>query len=128
VRFFFDDDRSQVNYTVDIKGHSGSAVTGAAIHRGAPGENGPVVFELAGPDFIVTSGRLTLTSEQLDAFASGAWYVTLSTTFHPEGEIRGQISVPEGFLPGQAAPRAPQAPSGSPGTIRPPDTGDAGLR
>jgi hypothetical protein len=138
VRFFFNDDRSEANYTVDIKGYSGSAVTGADMRSGAPGEDGPVVFHLADGDFIVTSGHLRLTPEQLQAFVSGGWYVTLYTKFHPEGEIRGQVVVPDDFLPGAPAPRpaspapsnpGPSNPTGNgTGVILPPNTGDAGLR
>jgi hypothetical protein len=136
VRFFFNDERTEANYTVDIKGYSGTAVTGAEIRQGGPGENGPAVFRLANADFIVTSGRLQLTPEQLEAFVGGGWYVTLTTSFHPDGEMRGQIVVPDGFLPGVAAPRpAPPGASNpapanpvSPGAISPPNTGDAGLR
>ena len=137
VRFFFNDDRSEANYTVDIKGYSNSAVTGADIRSGEPGINGGVVFHLTDGDFIVTSGRMTLTPDQLQAFVSGGWYVTLTTIFHPDGEMRGQIVVPDGFLPGAApAPRpAPSAPSNpapanppTPGAILPPNTGNAGLR
>ncbi len=135
VRFFFDDERSEANYTVDIKGYSGNAVTGADIRSGAPGQTGPVVFHLTDGDFIVTSGHLKLTPDQLQAFVSGGWYVTLSTTFHPDGEMRGQVVVPEGFLPaGASAPRQPvptnPAPAnlGTPGSISPPNTGEAGLR
>jgi hypothetical protein len=138
VRFFFNDDRTEANYTVDIKGYSGTAVTGADLRSGPPGIDGPVVFHLAGPDFIVTSGHLTLTPDQLQAFVSGDWYVTLYTTFHPNGEIRGQIVVPDGFLPAAAPrPASPPASHAEPaaipagngtGAILPPNTGDAGLR
>ena len=37
VRFFFNEDRSEADYTVDIKGYSYNAVTGAAIRAGVPG-------------------------------------------------------------------------------------------
>lgn len=136
VRFFFNDDRSEANYTVDIKGYSGNAVTGADIRRGAAGQNGPVVFHLTDGDFIVTAGHITFSPAQLQELVSGDWYVSLTTSFHPNGEIRGQIIVPDGFLPGGGAPRPaqpapaglPAAPSGPPGAISPPNTGDAGLR
>lgn len=138
VRFFFNADRTEAEYTVDLKGYSNTSVTGAAIHRGARGENGPVLFELAGGGFIVTAGHLSLTPEQVREFASGNWYVSLTTVFHPEGEIRGQIVAPPGFLPGTSVappPTQPAAPSQPqpqatpvPGSIQPPNTGDAGLR
>jgi hypothetical protein len=144
VRFFFNEDRSEADYTVDIKGYSYNAVTGAAIRAGAPGQNGPLVFTLSDGDFIVTAGHLSLTPEQLKTFASGAWYVTLTTTFHPEGEMRGQIVVPSSFLtasggaayapPSQAPRTLPPAPAATPasgsgtGLFQPPNTGDAGLK
>jgi hypothetical protein len=145
VRFFFNADRSAADYTVDIKGYSNNAVTGAAIHAGAPGESGPLIFKLSEGDFIVTAGHLTLTPAQLETFASGGWYVTLTTTFHPEGEMRGQIVVPGNFLsatggaayapPSTAPPTQVPAPAMTPaagggggGLFQPPSTGDAGLR
>jgi hypothetical protein len=146
VRFFFNDDRSEADYTVDIKGYSNNAVTGASIRAGAPGKNGPLVFTLSEGDFIVTSGHLSLTPDQLKTFSSGAWYVTLTTTFHPEGEMRGQIYAPSDFLSGTAtgaayappsqAPPQPSQPAPAPaagggggtGLFQPPNTGDAGLR
>jgi len=149
VRFFFNADRSEADYTVDVKGYSNSAVTGASIHAGAPGENGPLVLTLSEGDFIVTSGHLSLTPEQLQTFTSGAWYVTLTTVFHPDGEMRGQIYVPADFLTattsgaGYAPPSVPPptaepsqpAPTpvvissgGGGGLIQPPNTGDGGLR
>jgi hypothetical protein len=148
VRFFFNEDRSEADYTVDIKGYSNNAVTGAAIRAGAPGENGPLVFTLSEGDFIVTAGHLSLTPAQLETFVSGGWYVVLTTSFHPEGEMRGQIVVPGDFLratggaayaPPSTAPAtpvpsmtttAPPASSGGSGggLFQPPNTGDGGLR
>ena len=149
VRFFFNEDRTEADYTLDVKGYSNTAVTGVAIRAGAPGENGPVVFNLSDGNFIVTAGHLTLAPQQLETFASGAWYVTLTTTFHPEGEMRGQIVVPSNFLSGiggaayappssppaqipsaplpTPTPAAPPA-SGGGGLFQPPNTGDGGLR
>ncbi len=139
-----------------MKGYSSSAVTGVTIREGAPGENGPVVLSLSDGDFIVTGDHLTLTPEQLETFVSGNWYLTLTTVFNPEGEMRGQIVVPADFFTatgGAAYPPPSQPPglhpvvrvvppaqqggtdgSGSPaggaggGLIRPPSTGTGGLR
>jgi hypothetical protein len=149
VRFFFNEDRSEADYTVDVKSLSNTLVAGADIHRGAKGANGPVVFHLADGGFIVTGGHLSLTPAELREMASGDWYASVKTYANPEGELRGQIVVPAGFLPNQATPTptrtarptaaaptgsatpvpatTPQTGSGGP-TIRPPNTGDAGLR
>jgi hypothetical protein len=149
VRFFFNEDRTEADYTLDVKGPSNTAVTGVQIRAGAPGENGPVVFNLSDGNFIVTGGHLTLTPEQLERFMSGAWYLTLTTVYNPEGEMRGQILVPADFLTatGGAAYAPPSSPPPSPpqvvatplpvgppssgggtGLFQPPNTGDGGLR
>lgn len=78
-------------------------VTAAHIHKGAVGENGPVIFTLYrqvdGP-FPATL-RKTLTevdqgsplsfAEAVDAILSGNTYINVHTPSHPAGEIRGQI-------------------------------------
>ncbi|HWO73088.1 MAG TPA: CHRD domain-containing protein, partial [Dehalococcoidia bacterium] len=139
VRFFFNDDRTEANYTVDVKGIGQNVVIGADMHVGAPGSNGPLVRHLADGGFIVTAGRLTLTPTELAGFTSGNWYVVLKTVDHPEGEIRGQVVVPADFLPASppaatppaqrpAQPPSPAQAASAPGFIQPPSTGDAGLR
>jgi hypothetical protein len=103
VRFFFDQSRTEADYTVDVKGLSGTLVEGADLYRGAPGTNGQLVRHLADGGFIVTSGHLKLSPSELADLEAGNFYVTLSTTAHPEGEIRGQVYVPSGFIPGTVA-------------------------
>lgn len=142
VRFFFSDNRLEADYTVDVKGLSQTLVEGADIHRGIPGEEGPVVRHLADGGFIVTSGRLRLTPAELEEMLSGVWYVSVKTKGHPEGEMRGQVVAPSGFLPTPPTPvplvptppvsPPPQPPVDAPPPqtvtgIRPPNTGDAGL-
>ena len=101
---------------------TGRQILGADIHRGSSGVNGPVVYHLVDGDFIVTSGHLDLTVADLAEMRAGAWYVSLKTTRHPEGELRGQIS-----LPSPVTGPAPSAPPAVPPLIRPPSTGSAGL-
>ena len=102
VRFFFSDDRSVAVYTVDVKGIPGGAVLGADIHRGQPGTSGPSVFHLTDGNFIVTSGQMTFTTEDLAEMEAGNWYVSLKTVDFPDGELRGQIVLPENFRPGMS--------------------------
>jgi hypothetical protein len=102
VRFFFNEDRTQADYTVDVKGFGAPSILGADIHRGKPGENGPVIKHLADGDFIVTAGKLRLTESELADMASGDWYVSLKTRDNPRGEFRGQIYLPADFFPGSA--------------------------
>ncbi|MDX1547410.1 MAG: CHRD domain-containing protein [Rhodothermales bacterium] len=84
---------------------------GVHIHRGAPGENGPILVELAPRLDIGSRGgvidgsinRYTLSPEQLDSLFSGLLYVNLHTEGQPGGALRGQL------LP--AANVAPSPPS-----------------
>jgi hypothetical protein len=134
-RFFFSEDRLSADVTVDVKGMAGDAVTSADIRRGAPGTNGPVVKHVTDGGFIVTSRRVTFNRAELDEMAAGLWYITLSTRNNPEGELRGQIQPPADFLAPLRPPPPPPPPVQQPAPalvtnvpIRPPNTGDAGLR
>jgi len=95
------------------------------------------VRHLADGGFIVTAGKLRLTPDELAEFVSGAYYVSLRTKDHPDGEIRGQVIVPGDFLPApptsapapqpQPASQPARAPAPGEATIRPPNTGEGGL-
>jgi hypothetical protein len=100
-----------INYELHLKNIKG--VTGAHIHIGKQGENGPVVAGLFnpsmnGPPTGAINGLLsagTLTSSQLTGplagkkidnlliiVRGGGAYVNVHTTQNQNGEIRGQIS------------------------------------
>jgi hypothetical protein len=81
-----------------VKGVSGSLVTGADMFKGGPGTNGSLMRHLADGGFLTTGGHLKLTPSEVQDFVSGAYYVVLYTTRHPEGEMRGQVYVPCGFI------------------------------
>lgn len=76
-------------------------VTGAHIHVGAVGENGPVVrsldldgqFPLFVTNTLSLSGVLSpsLSMDEIGQMLSGNSYINIHTTENPSGEIRGQI-------------------------------------
>lgn len=103
VRFYFNEAKTEADYTVDVKGLSGSLIAGADIHRGARGVNGPVIRHLADGGFIVTSGHMRFSTSDLNDMAAGNWYVSLKTYEYPKGELRGQIALPPGFWTAPAA-------------------------
>ena len=67
--------------------------TMAHIHRGAKGQNGPVVvpLEKKGNTYSVPDGR-KLTEAQMKDWKAGNLYVNVHTARHKGGEVRGQIT------------------------------------
>lgn len=65
------------------------------IYRGAPGEEGTAIFEIA-PDFFGQIGAVTeafdLPVEAADLFA-GEIFVLVGSASHPQGELRGQVPI-----------------------------------
>ena len=72
--------------TKDVQG------TMAHIHRGAKGQNGPVIVPLDknGDTYSVPAGR-KLTPAQMDALKAGNLYVNVHSDRHKGGEIRAQL-------------------------------------
>ena len=100
-----------INYELNLQNMKG--VTGAHIHSGKQGENGPVVAGLFNPSMsgpptgtinglltagTLTSSRLTgpLAGKTVDSLVnmikSGDAYVNVHTAQNQNGEVRGQIS------------------------------------
>ncbi len=91
---------------------------GGHIHRGRPGENGPVAVPfpgLASATIDRTNGSVTLTAPDVALLLNGALYANFHTAKAPGGEVRGQIvpSDPTLRLPIYAAARPASAMSGA---------------
>ena len=107
-------DESQISYKVIVTQIDNA--TQAHIHCGPPGQNGPVVAFLFGPnpngvsvngllaagvltegsviprpDSSVCPGGVANLSDLIEKIRSGGAYVNVHTTAHPGGEIRGQL-------------------------------------
>lgn len=97
------DDAGKVDVTFSFA-NLGANLTGAHIHRGAAGANGPVIIDFSPPAIGAGPGIFSFTASvtDLDAFeitnanASG-YYFNLHTSGFPAGAIRGQLvsAVPE---------------------------------
>jgi hypothetical protein len=69
-------------------------VSGAAvmhIHRGAPGVNGPILFDLGDPQSPVEAVWTGMTPADVSDLFAGNLYINIHTSGRPTGEIRGQI-------------------------------------
>ncbi|SHM11857.1 CHRD domain-containing protein [Nitrosospira sp. Nsp11] len=84
-----DDDRSVKGTitTSDLKG------TGAHIHEGAVGKNGPDIITLkkSSDNEWSVPGDAKLTDAQYDAYKAGNLYVNVHSDANKSGEIRGQL-------------------------------------
>ena len=86
----------QLRYAVTVYGVPAGDVLFTHLHRGAPGEVGPVVRELSGPGAGRASGTLTLSAAERDDLESGALYFGVHTRQHRHGAARAQIDWPAG--------------------------------
>lgn len=78
--------------TLEYEVHTyGLAANGASIHQGAAGFNGGILFTLSGGpnDWLGSTNQLS--TIQLATLQAGGMYVSVHSTAHPNGEIRGQI-------------------------------------
>lgn len=100
----YDDVSKLFNLAVYEVGISQSDIVGAHIHVGAPGVNGPVIYDLDGGaswsgggvifSRFITGGLFPAAHEA--HLLAGNTYINIHTPAHPGGEIRGQlIPVPE---------------------------------
>lgn len=72
---------------------SGIVGTGAHIHDGLAGENGPIIVTLAGgPAVWTVPTGTTLSDAQIARLTAGAYYVNVHTAALPNGAIRGQLN------------------------------------
>lgn len=87
------DNADQICYDInDVRNIS--PITGAHIHRGAPGVNGPVVFTLKHANeggLKGCSSRSEWLEDQIEANPT-AYYVNIHTSDFPNGAIRGQLN------------------------------------
>lgn len=79
--------KDSLRYRVALANISANA---AHVHKAAAGVNGPVVFDLA-PLNAVISGTTTLDAARLADLERGLWYANVHSPSHTGGEIRGQI-------------------------------------
>jgi hypothetical protein len=120
VHLTFDRDTRVLTYAVTVNGLSQDFITASHIHRGAVGVNGPIIYPLSLVPFTQISGSITLTPDDVKDLDAGNLYVNVHSTVNPGGFARAQI--PAGAAGGAAA-----TPTKAPGTVTPPNTGDAGL-
>ncbi|HWW61015.1 MAG TPA: CHRD domain-containing protein, partial [Thermoanaerobaculia bacterium] len=71
--------------------HDVAGATIMHIHRGAPGVNGPILFDLGDPASPVTATWTGMSPADVSDLVAGNLYINIHTAGRPAGEIRGQI-------------------------------------
>ena len=71
--------------------HDVAGATVMHIHKGAPGVNGPILFDLGDPASPVTATWTGMTPSDISDLLAGNLYINIHTSGRPAGEIRGQI-------------------------------------
>jgi hypothetical protein len=64
-------------------------LTGAHIHNGAAGVNGPVIVDFSGS--LTGSGLFDVDLSQINPSTAAGFYVNLHNAAYPKGAIRGQL-------------------------------------
>ena len=91
ARFAWNPATRQLRYAVTVFGARDGDVLFTHLHRGAPGEVGPVVLVLSAAGGARASGTLTLTAAERDAFEAGTLYFDVHTRAHRTGAARVQV-------------------------------------
>ncbi len=89
---FFDSDKNTAKVNITATGLSGP-ITGAHIHEGDPGTNGPVLFPLVHEGNRIQMEIPNLSTIDLISLMNGGTYVNIHTAANPGGEIRGQLTL-----------------------------------
>jgi hypothetical protein len=72
---------------------SGFVGTAAEIHRGKPGQNGPVILPLTktGEGTWAVPDRAFISDSDFGGYQDGELYVNVHSANNPHGEVRGQL-------------------------------------
>lgn len=86
---------TSLTYDITVRNLS-SAITAAHFHTGAPGVAGPVAMPISFSGNHATGTWSNLSPQQRADLMAGRLYVNVHATNHPDGEIRGQVTLNTG--------------------------------
>lgn len=87
AQFVLSPDFTTLSYEIDV---NGIIPTGADMDNGAPGKDGPMLYQLT-LNQGGAQGSITLAPNDLPMMQGGATYVNVHTGSYPNGEVRAQL-------------------------------------
>lgn len=93
--FEFDRVLGWLRFHISLKGTAAGDVLLVAIHRGAAGQNGPLLHRLLDAGTVAGSGVVQLSPRDRADLADGKLYLQVHTRAHPTGALRAQVKLPE---------------------------------
>ena len=91
----YDRNTGLFRWKLSFSGLKGTPTAGHFHGPAVVGANAPASLPITGPIKSPMEGRATLSEAQATALLAGKWYVSIDTTAHPRGEIRGQMILRE---------------------------------
>ena len=107
-------DGNSLSFLVDVSAVNFTSVSGYIQGPALPGANGPIIFDLGAPRFLpgdsqginppvyrffspevlpgLGAGPFPLTGAQISELEGGFWYVNVTSSMLPNGQLRGQIA------------------------------------
>ncbi len=89
--FEFDRVMGTLRFDLRVMGIAARDVLAVTLHRGAPGENGPVVHRVVAPGVASGTGTIQLTPRDRSELAEGRLYLQVYTRSRPLGAARAQL-------------------------------------
>lgn len=91
----FDPVASSLQYRVSVALPAGQSITGAHFHKGARGENGPVVHPITFAAGSMTASGIwsNISAEDLAALTTQGIYLNIHTNTNPNGQLRDQVNL-----------------------------------
>jgi hypothetical protein len=90
--FEFDRVMGTLRFDVNLTGVAAGDALAVTLHRGAAGENGPVLQRLMGPGAVKGAGTIQLTPRDRQELSEGRLYLQIYTRARPLGAARAQLT------------------------------------
>jgi Asp-tRNA(Asn)/Glu-tRNA(Gln) amidotransferase A subunit family amidase len=93
-RFLYDVTTGTLSYDVTVSAVPAEQIHAVNLQRAVDEDAGPLVHRLAGPGERAATGVVTLMPAEREALLQGRLYLSVYSTAHPAGAVRGPLLIP----------------------------------